>query len=70
MMTLGEFKAKKRELETKMTELAESGTPNPEKYRELMDKLSELEQRYAYEQAQKDDTSEEFWAGQNKARFN
>lgn len=73
MMTLGEFKAKKKELEVKMTELAESGTPNPEKYKELIQKLgelSELEQRYAYEQVQKDDTSDEFWAGQNKARFN
>lgn len=70
MMTLGEFKAKKKELEVKMTELAESGKPNPEKYRELMNKLSDLEERYAYEQAQRDDTSDEFWAGQNRVRFN
>lgn len=70
MITLGEFKTKKKELEVKMTELAESGTPNPEKYRELIQKLGELEERYAYEQAQRDDTSDEFWAGQNRVRFN
>lgn len=70
MITLGEFKAKKKELEVKMTELAESGKPNPEKYRELIQKLGELEERYAYEQAQRDDTSDEFWAGQNRVRFN
>lgn len=74
MMTLGEFKAKKKELEIKLSELTEkvieTGVPEPEKSKELIQKLGQLEEEYWYEQAQKDDTSDEFWAGQNKARFN